>query len=103
MFVCFGVSVRMGNSLEQHRQVIGGFYSACKIKIKRKAEQTTGNHGRMKLIHGRYLYAIKVQTIVLRSREFKTKYDKIDHRQVSSARSIVTVTILGAIELASFG
>ena len=32
MFVCFGVSVRMGNSLEQHRQVIGGFYSACKIK-----------------------------------------------------------------------
>ena len=32
MFVCFGVSVRIGNSLEQHRQVIGGFYSACKIK-----------------------------------------------------------------------
>ena len=60
-------------------------------------------HGRMKLIHGSYLYAIKVQTIVLRSREFKTKYDKIDHRQVSSARFIVTVTILGAIELSSFG
>ena len=36
MFVCFGVSVRMGNSLEQHRQVIGGFYSkACKIKKSR--------------------------------------------------------------------
>ena len=98
MFVCFGVSVRMGNSLEQHRQVIGGFYSACKIKKSR----ATGNHGRMKLIHGRYLYAIKVQTIVPKSREFKTKYDKIDHRQVSSARSIVTVTILGAIELATF-
>ena len=36
MFVCFGVSVRMGNSLEQHRQVIGGFYfKACKIKKSR--------------------------------------------------------------------
>ena len=36
MFVCFGVSVRMGNSLEQHRQVIGGFYSkACKRKKSR--------------------------------------------------------------------
>ena len=58
----------------------------------------------MKLIHGRYLYAIKVKTlIVLMSWEFKTKYDKIDHRQVSSVRFIVTVTILGAIELASFG
>ena len=56
------------------------------------------------MIHGRYLYAIKVKTlIVLMSWEFKTKYDKIDHRQVSSARFIVTVTILGAIELASFG
>ena len=58
----------------------------------------------MKLIHGRYLYAIKVKTlIVLMSWEFKTKYDKIDHRQVSIARFIVTVTILGAIELASLG
>ena len=58
----------------------------------------------MKLIHGRYLYAIKVKTlIVLMSWEFKTKYDKIDYRQVSIARFIVTVTILGAIELASFG
>ena len=56
------------------------------------------------MIHGRYLYAIKVKTlIVLMSWEFKTKYDKIDHRQVSIARFIVTVTILGAIELASFG
>ena len=35
MFVCFGVSVKIGNSLEQHRQVIGGFYSACKIKKNR--------------------------------------------------------------------
>ena len=36
MFVCFGVSVRMGSSLEQHRQVIGGFYfKACKIKKSR--------------------------------------------------------------------
>ena len=36
MFVCFGVSVRMENSLEQHRQVIGGFYSkAYKIKKSR--------------------------------------------------------------------
>ena len=59
-------------------------------------------HGRMKLIHGRHLYAIAVKTLIV-SWEFKTKYDKIDHRQVSSARFIVTVTILGAIELASFG
>ena len=100
MFVCFGVSVRIGNSLEQHRQVIGGFYSACKIKKSR----ATGNHGRMKLIHGRYLYAIKVKTlIVLMSWEFKTKYDKIDYRQVSIAMFVVTVAILGVIKLASFG
>ena len=56
------------------------------------------------MIHGRYLYAIKVKTlIVLMSWEFKTKYDKIDHRQVSIAMFIVTVTILGVIKLASFG
>ena len=87
MFVCFGVSVRIGNSLEQHRQVIGGFYSACKIKKSR----ATGNHGRMKLIHGRYLYAIKVQTIVPRSREFKTKYDKIDLQSINLFSTTATI------------
>ena len=37
MFVCFGVSVRMGNSLEQHRQVIGGFYSKAYKRKKSRA------------------------------------------------------------------
>ena len=34
--VCFATLVRMGNSLEQHRQVIGGFFSrASKVKKSR--------------------------------------------------------------------
>ena len=58
-------------NIRYDRQVIGGFYyKACKIKKSRANYWEPCNviimaHGRMKLIHGRYLYAIAVKTLIV--------------------------------------
>ena len=102
-FVCFGTSVRMGNSLEQHRQVIGGFYSkACRVK-KSRANMWEPWEGEVDSWQVNLCNTNQSQSINWYwFPGFQNEFWKIYLWQVSTARFIITVMMLGAMEVASF-